>query len=438
MKATSQIRLSLIAAFALGVSACDLDFADPSNPPADEAINTIAGLKGVGVGLQAEYSNEFSDPVYVDALVTNQIGALGPLAAFESYRNADAGLPINNSEGPSTETWAGMYDVVQIANILLTNVPNVPMTPGTASGLIALAKLYKGMAFGNLLNVYERIPLDIGVHNLQPEFATRQAGFAEVLKLLNEARQEITTTPVSPEFNSDVLAPGFNLPNTIDAMIARFSLIAGDLAGADAAAARVNRTILSELRFSQTDVNPLWNMWFNSGNSTRMKPEDSVRVNAQPGDQRVAFWVSASTAFAASNASSPLDEFVRYSVRDQSFPAYIPDEMLLIRAEVAARNGDLPAALNFLNQVRTPCSSTLAEPVACLPALTLADVPNQQAMLDAILRERYYELYLQALRWSDLRRFGKAVKYRFMMVSRVECTNNPNAPPELCQLQTVN
>jgi hypothetical protein len=105
---------------------------------------------------------------------------------------------------------------------------------------------------------------------------------------------------------------------------------------------------------------------------------------------------------------------------------------------VAARGNDLPGALGFVNQVRTPCTSPLAEPVACLPALTLTDVPTRDVMLDAILRERYYELYLQALRWSDLRRFGKAVKYRFMMVSRTECTNNPNAPPELCQLQTVN
>jgi hypothetical protein len=419
----------------LGATACDLDFTDPVNPPSEEATTTVPGLKAVGVGLQAEFSNEIGDPIYVDGLVTDQIGAIS--AAFESFRNADAGLPINNSEGPSTEPWAGMYDVIQVANVLLDNVPNVPMTAGTASGLLALAKLYKAMAFGNLLNIFERIPLEVGLNSLDAPFATREQGYAAALALLNEARDHILTTPVSSEFTNEVIAPGLNLPNTIDAMIARYSLISGDLAGAATAAARVNRTVLSELRFSVTDVNPLWNLWFNSGNAWRMRPEDAFRTGAQAGDGRVGYWVAESTLYTASNPQSPLDSLVRYSTRDATFPIYLPDEMLLIQAEVAARTGNLGAALTLLNQVRTQCSSSLNEPVACLPALTAADVPDQQSMLDAILLERQYELYLQGLRWSDLRRFGEPLKYEFMMVSRAECQNNPSAPAELCLPQTT-
>ncbi|MGQ0562911.1 MAG: RagB/SusD family nutrient uptake outer membrane protein, partial [Gemmatimonadota bacterium] len=358
--------------------------------------------------------------------------------AFESFMNADAGLPVNNSEGPSTEPWAGMYDVIQVANVVLGNAPDVTMQPGTRSGLVALAKLYKALAFGNLLNVYPRIPLDVGPTNPHAEFASRAEGLAEVLKLLNEARQELQATPVTAEFTNDVVAPGFDLANTIDAMIARYSLISGDLAGAATAAARVNRAVLSELRFSSTDVNPLWNLWFNSGNAWRMRPEDAFRTGAQANDKRVGFWVAASTTNTASNPNSPLDDFVRYSDRQHSLPAYMPDEMLLIRAEVAARQNNLPEARTLLNQVRTQCTSALNEPVACLPELTTTDVPNQQAMLAAILRERQYELFLQGLRWSDLRRFGKPAKYQFMMVARGECTNHQNAPAEVCQLQTTN
>jgi starch-binding outer membrane protein, SusD/RagB family len=435
MNTTRQLGLSLALVAALATAGCDMDLIDPNNPNESEAIATIAGLKQVGVGLQAEYSNEISDPIYVDALVNDQIGAIS--AAFESYRNADAGLPINNSEGPSTETWSGMYDVIQVANVLLTNVPLVPMDAGTQSGLLALAKLFKAMAFGNLLNVYERIPLDVGLQNLSPQFATRQEGLAEVLKLLNEARNHITTVPVSTEFTRDVIAPGFNMAATIDAMIARYSLINGDLANAAAAAARVPR-VLSEMQFSTTDVNPLWNMWFNSNNPTRMRPQDQFRTDAQAGDQRVAYWVAASTTNIASNANSPLDDFVRYSVREHSIPYFQPDEMILIRAEVAARQGNLTEALTLLNQVRTQCTSALAEPLACLPALTADQVPTQAAMLAAILKEREYELFLQGLRWSDLRRFGLPLKYRYMMVSRAECQNNPNAPAANCALQTVN
>src|SRR5687768_10586750 len=265
MITTRQFGLSFALIVALGAGACDMDFADPVNPPSEEAIATVRGLKAVGVGLQGEWGNEVSDPIYIDALVTDQIGAIS--AAFESYRNVDAGLPVNNSEGPSTETWVGMYDVVQVANVLLTNVPLVPMQPGTQSGLLALAKLFKAMAFGNLLNVYERIPLTVGLDNLSPTFATRVEAQNEVLRLLNEARQHILTVPVSAEFTADVIAPGFDMANTIDAMIARYSLIYGDLNGAATAASRVSRTVLSEMRFTTADPNPLWTMWYAPGNA---------------------------------------------------------------------------------------------------------------------------------------------------------------------------
>ena len=434
MQPTSRITWTVVLGAAVALSACDLDLTDPNNPNEAEAITTIAGLKQVGVGLQATFSNGIVNPVYVDGLVTDDLGAIAQ--AFESYRNADAGSAIEYTTGPSTETWANMYNTVQVADVLIDNVPNVAMQPGTASGLLALAKLYKAMAFGNLLNVYQRIPLEVGLDNLAPSFATRVEAQDAVLALLNEARQHVITTAPTTEFNNDVLAPGFNLANTIDAMLARYALVSGDLPGALTAAQRVNLAVLSELRFSATDPNPLWNMWFNSGNAYRMRAEDRFRTGAQAGDGRVGYWVAASTAYTASNSTSPLDSLTKYSVRDASFPIYLPDEMRLIQAEVYSRQGDSAQALTLLNQVRTPCTSTLNEPVACLPALTAANVPTQQAMLDAILRERQYELYLQGVRWADLRRFGKPVKYDFMMVSSVECANNPNAPGEVCQTRT--
>jgi starch-binding outer membrane protein, SusD/RagB family len=428
-----QMRWVLAITTAVMLSACDLDLTDPNSPNEVDVITDPQGLKQVGVGLQAEYGNELVDPIYVDALVTDNIGAI--LQAFESYRRVDEGLSIDNDLGPSTEPWSGMYDVVQIANVLLENVPKVSFNQaGTASGLLALAKVHKAIAFGHLLQIYERIPLVTGLNNLDAPFATRAAGMAEVLRLLNEARADITTTPPGTEFNNEVLAPGINLLNWIDAMIARYSLINGDYTTALTAAQRV--TVASEMRFSASDPNPLFNMFVNSGNAFRLVPEDRFRTQAQPGDQRVAYWVTASTTNAASNPASPLDSHNRYSVRDVSFPLYTLDEMKLIQAEVYARQNNLPQALVLVNQVRTQCTAPAGEPAACLLALTADQVPTQAAMLDAIYRERQYELYLMGMHWSDARRFGKPVKYNFLMVSRPECERNPSAPPEVCQVTT--
>jgi hypothetical protein len=65
-------------------------------------------------------------------------------------------------------------------------------------------------------------------------------------------------------------------------------------------------------------------------------------------------------------------------------------------------------------------------------------VPSQAAMLDEILNQRRYELYLQHVRWSDLRRFGKPVKYQWMPVSISECDRNTNTPVGLCAPQPAN
>jgi starch-binding outer membrane protein, SusD/RagB family len=424
-----------VALCAVSAAACDLDLQDPNNPTEEDVITNPATIAQTVIGLQAEYSNQLADPLWVPAMVTNELGA--KTATFESFRVLHTGSqPATNDFGSSSGPWTGQYRVIRLANVLIANGGNVGFGPGTVSGILALSKLYKAMAIGNLLMIYERIPLDVGPNIRSPEFATRQAGLNEVLRLLNEARTHIQQQAPSAEFNAQMLAPGFNLPNTISAMLARYALIAGDLTTADAAAAAVDPTVFSEFRFAAGDPNPLWNLAVNGGNSTAMRPKDVFRLEAEPGDQRVAYWVV--DADTIGWAGTPLDEFNRYSDRLHSIPAYLPDEMKLIRAEVAARENRLGDALIFVNQVRTQCASALPEPVACLPALTIDQVPTQDAMLAEILRQRRYELYLQGVRMEDLRRFGLPVKYQWIPVSGAECGRNVNVPPELCAPQPAN
>lgn len=432
MKRTKLIRPML---FALALGACDLDFTDPNAPPEDLALTTTAGIRQVAIGLQAEYGNQLVDPVYVVGLVTNEIGAAE--ASFESFMRADRGDELTPGDGPAVHTWAGVegrggqYRVIRAANALIDNAPGVGFGPGMTSGFLALGKLYKGMAFGNLYQIYERVPLNVGPHIPDPTFAPRAEVIAEVLRLLEEARQQVTTTAPPAEFRAEVLAEGFDLQNTINAMLARYYLIAGNLDQALTAAQRVNLGVLSEHRFSTADVNPLWNLWYNSGNAYRMRAKRTFRQEAEAGDQRVAYWVEPEAE--VPGVTGPLDHIERYQTSAVSFPIYLPGEMRLIIAEVHARQDRLADALEWVNAVRTQCSSPVNEPLACLPALEADDVPTQAAILAEILRQRRYELYLQGLRWSDLRRFDQPMKYQFMPVPSTECARNPNTPQELCQ-----
>jgi len=430
----SRMKVCAAALLMLGTAACDLDLQDPNIPTEEEVISSPATLAQVVLGLQAEYSGQLADPITTTAMVTNELGA-GP-ATFESFRVVDTGNgPAMNDYGFATGTWFGQYRVIRIANVVIDNADNVGFGPGTVSGILAIGRLYKAMALGNLIQIYERIPLSVSPTNRSPEFTDRTTVLNEIIRLLEEAEAQLVQTPQSAEFTAQMVAPGFDLLNTIRAMLARYNLIAGDLDAADAAAASVAQTVLSEFRFSTTDANPVWNLALNGGNSTAMRPKDVWRVEAEAGDQRVAYWV---TEADLAGFAAPLDDFNRYSDRAHGIPAYLPDEMTLIRAEVAARQSRLTDALAHVNEVRTQCSSPVDEPVACLPALTLADVPTQDALLEEILRQRRYELYLQSLRWSDLRRFGEPVKYEWMPVSISECDRNVNTPQDLCAPEPAN
>ena len=92
--------------------------------------------------------------------VGDEVGAGG--GTFQWIQQVDVGgTEFDNSTNNSEAPWGGMYDVVQIANVLLESAPEVGMGAATLSGVLALANTYKAMAFGNLLMIFERIPLDV-------------------------------------------------------------------------------------------------------------------------------------------------------------------------------------------------------------------------------------------------------------------------------------
>jgi hypothetical protein len=416
--------LALFGAVALG--GCTLDFENPNEPTETDVYGSAEGIRTVAVGLQAEYGDQIGEPIYVTGLVTEEIGAAD--ATFASYQDVDAGRPIDNNTDVAGSPWRGQYRVIRLANDLLEVTPGAAMPAGTKSGILALARLYKAMALGNLIQMYEQVPLAVGPLVQDPPFADRATVLAEILSLLQAARAEIQQTAPSAEFNTTVLAPGVNLRNTIDAMIARYSLIAGNYNQAIEAAQRVDLSVMSELRYAApADRNPLNNLWYRSGNAYRMRPEQAFRLEAEAGDQRVAYWVTAANV--DGGEGQRLDEFVKYANEADPIPLYLPDEMRLIQAEAYARTNRLPEARTLVNAVRTQCTPSVeGDPVPCLPALPEAALDTQDEVLAEILRQRRYELYLQNLRWEDLRRFGAPLKYEWNRYPLSECDLNPSAP----------
>lgn len=83
---------------------------------------------------------------------------------------------------------------------------------------------------------------------------------------------------------------------------------------------------------------------------------------------------------------------------NEPFTGLSVEEVLLIRAECAVRNGDDDRALKDLNELRKNRYQQISyEPVENVSGLDL---------LDLVLEERMKELYMRGARWTDLRRLN--------------------------------
>lgn len=401
---------------------CDLDLNDPNFPTEDVVFGDGTNLLAIGVGIQAELAGQMGSFIFSTALASDEVGA--GVNTFPNFQVADVGGELEQGQFLNEQPWGGAYRVIKLSDDLLEAVPGANLLSGTRSGLLAMAKLFKAMSFGQLATLYTSAPVDAGIDNPNAPFVEREQLLAEAIALLESAQADIAAAPLSDEFRTQVQAPGFDTEVTIQAMLARYNLMAGNYAAAATAAQFVPPAARSEFRFSATDRNAVYDIMYNSGNPYQVRARDIFRTEAEAGDERVAYWVTADTL---TGANHPLDHLNKYRSADVPLPAYLPDEMTLIRAEAAARQNDLETARTLINEVRTQCDVT-TEPAACLDPLSDAELATQQDILDEILRQRRYELYLQGLRFEDLRRFDAPRKYDFLPLPSSECTRNESAP----------
>ena len=148
------------------------------------------------------------------------------------------------------------------------------------------------------------------------------------------------------------------------------------------------------------------------GQLGRHEARDRFRLSAEAATSASPIGLRAATIV---GSPVPLDDLAKYRLRDASFPAYLPDEMRLIQAEVYARQNNLPQALIQLNLVRPRQLSTgragrLPHTTHARTVPTGCDVGCDLGWL-AITSVRAGPALV------DLRRFGKTVKYSFMSVS---------------------
>jgi len=410
--------LLLASAAALVASACSLDVTNPNAAPEEAVLSTAAGLRAVTIGLQGRLGNAIEEGVWIPGLVSGELGNTNASQAtqreFQRFPTATANVAIAETNPELLDLWSKYYAVVRSADDVLNNVDAVTtLVPGTRSGMTALAKLDKAIAFGTLIEAFEQIPIE--PREDDPPFAARTEVLTRVLELLASARADLAAEAPSTEFGT-LISSGFDLPNTIRAMQARYSLAAGNPEQALGFANEVPAAATSVITYSATDQNPLQGVFHALSYFAAIS---TWRTSAEAGDARVSRFTTATTASAFGGAT--LVGLNVYRNVTDPIPVFTQDELSLIRAEAHARAGRLPEARTAINAVRT---------AAGLPARTILDLPTQQPVLDEIYRQRSYSLFLSGLHWADQRRFGRIAdaKVTWLPYPLSERATNSNTP----------
>lgn len=412
------------AAAVLGLAACDLDLINPNAPSEEEVLSSVDLFLTTAVGIQSQYAENVLVFVRAPALVTDEWGT--QTRALAADVSLVSGTP-DPAFGVVADPFAASYRIARTADILVATAPTLTLSTGLQAGVTSLSKLLKAMAIGNLVLQYERVPTNFSTTGALPQ--SRDVVLDSVLANLESARADIAGVSDADlaAFRARVLGSGFDLRNTIDAMLARYYLLDGQYQKAIDAAARVNLGVLSTLAYPNPGVNPVWNYY---GGLQYVGTRKAFFTEAQAGDQRPQYWADRTTRFIGNPDS--VYAFNRYGNRNDPYLLYVPDEMRLVQAEAYTRLNNLDRARDLVNAVRTQCTAAVAEPVACLPALPTEELDTQAELFTEILHQRRYELYAQGLRWEDLRRLEqyttKRPSIRFLPYPQSECERNPANP----------
>ena len=401
----------------------DQSYINPSSASEPQVVNDVNGLIALCNGLQYRFTVTRASPGYAFptavGLTTRELNVLNAGNADEDFlRQGAANVQGNNSL--IRNVWTQCNLVKANADLVLKNA-KVATDPATQGSIVAYASIYRALALGTMAQLWEKVTIKV---EESATFQTREEALKEAISTLEAAAAGSATSSTS--FTSRI-AVGLDLPNTIQALIARYALMLGDNDKALAAAAKVDLTKRSFWSFDDTSRNPLFESIFSNRNVCEPFPGFGLPTTLAPAaaDKRTAFYYTTATATINSGFAS------FYRANNTPVPVYLPGEMTLIRAEAFARKNQLADAVIELNKVLTKATDAWGIG-AGLPAYSGAVTAD--AVLTEIYKNRCIELFMSGSKLEDSRRFGRAVPAErtrtFYPYPLNERQNNPNTPAD--------
>ncbi len=394
----------MLAAGMLTVSSCEQkEFLNPSSASETQVVTDVYGLISLANGLQYRYSVGAAGVTYTmisaNGLTTKELLVLNAGNTDLDLLGKGSGN-VQGNNAIISNLWAQSHLTKSNADIILKNI-EVAADPALRSGLTAYASIFRALSLGALGEFWQQAPIGIATNI---SFNTREEVLKEAVATLETAATTIAATAPSADFTTRVVN-SIDMPNTIEALIARYSLMLGEYDKALAAANKVDLTKKSAFNFDDVSQNPIFFSSFGNRNvtepvNTALGMPDALKPEAA--DKRVNFYTQ--TAAPTRNLGTGF-----FTSNTAQIPVYLPGEITLIKAEILARQGSIDAAVNELDKVRTKTTDVWGIGAA-LPAYSGAR--DATSVLTEIYKNRGIELFMSGLKLEDSRRFGRPASER--------------------------
>gem|GEM_PF-4477025 len=180
---------ALFALSALLFVSCDLDLVNPNSATEAQVLKTKEGLFGLAVGMENYYATRALGSVITNIAVTAREAAA--VTTYSSLENLEDGGPeLAGDNERVSRTFSRLYRVKGMAEDIIANVDDLPVSEGTKNGLFALASLYRAMCLGNLAQNWEYVAI-VNDRNGQASYSPRQEAFEEAVRILEASIQRI-------------------------------------------------------------------------------------------------------------------------------------------------------------------------------------------------------------------------------------------------------
>ena len=414
-----------VAALALSAAACDKQLATApyDKVPAESEITDLATAQAA---LNGVYGALESTSYY--GLDAEMLGDLpsdnGRWAGTYQFLGEIVNNKIAADNSEVTAMWQAMYRAVDRANVVITRVPQVPgLTDAQKNQMLGEAYFLRALTFHNLVKFWGAVPTPTApVSSAADAAAYTRTPVAQVYTLiladLDKAATLIPTSDTNTRratrtavaairarvlfykaFTASTTAPNASdLQSALDAantVLAGRDTLTVPYANLNTANGDNTSEDIFRVAFTASQSNSLGYYWLFAG---RHEAEPSANLNSayEAGDLR-----KASTVTNRPNSSSRL-QGVKYPTTSGTEHVHVIRlaELVLIKAEVLARQGNLAAAVAEYDKVRVRAGLK--------PHVLGTDVTTQAQVLAAITKERRIELALEGDRWPDLVRQGLA------------------------------